>query len=72
MKWMKLKITNYYKQDLTLATLYLKLDTRYSMTHCVIHLCKKNKIDQCQNEKECLQMWVASAVSVKVLQCIGW
>ena len=22
--------------------------------------------------KECLQMWVASVVSVKVLQCLGW
>ena len=61
---------------------YQLLQTRFNLSNTltqirhtifnVIHLCKKNKIDQCRNEKECLQMWVASVVSMKVLQCLGW
>ena len=34
---------------------------------------KHNKIDQCHIMKIVLcKLWVASVVSVKVLQCLGW
>ena len=69
---MKLKITHQLLQvDLHLATSN-EINT-YHLRHIVrLTYAKKNIIDQCQNEKSALQMWDASVVLVKVLQCPSW
>ena len=51
MEWMKFKKNTNYLQTRLALTTPLKLETQNSMTHCEINLCKKNRIDQCRNEK---------------------
>ena len=67
---MKLKITHQLLQvDLNLAN---EINT-YHLRHVArLTYAEKKRIDQCQNENSALQMWVASVVSVKVLQCLSW
>ena len=69
---MKLKITHQLLQVNLHLTSFNEINT-YHLRHLAGFIyAKKNIIDQCPNEKSALQMWVASVVSVKVLQCLGW